>query len=526
MSAWQRHRAATAPEDGFSLVEIIVAVTLAAVLLTGGAHVLGSSLKAAVFARNNTQAAELLSETIERLRSSNYASVAMIDTDVAGDAAVTGAAPAYTFDPDGSGPLTAEPVVTAATGAVSPHVTTVTRNAQRYTLRTYVTRPNDLTVPGATYKRITVQAVWTVGGNVHERQASSVLTPTRRGLPLPNFHVVATAGDPTEPITVNAGAELVLPFNVVNRGARDAFNLGISSAPSTTASFTFHDDNGAAGAYEIPGDTAAVDSDNDGDGDTGVMEVDETAPMLARATVPASAVAGRYSFTVTGTSSGQPTAGGAVRSDTFTVDIVSDTTCVGCTYRPVYLRNQYPACTVEPCDTTRQEAMPLRTEAPTAPSLGNFDTEVDLGPGRLIRRAVTTPESTTTDGAYVATFRYAMAQSTTFTGDIIVDLPVAVAGAGTTPGSSLPVGVTVYVSRSTSGSGATTLVSQGSDHYGALGTTAFHPMRIRIPVSTTVANNRFLELKIVVDSATSETDVWLGYDAVTENAVAYLPVAG
>lgn len=518
-------RRRVADDEGFSLVEVIVAITMAAVLLTGGAHALGSSLKAAVFARNNTQAAELLTETIERLRSLDYGALAMVATDLTGDAEITGTAPALTFDPDASGPLPAEPIVLASTGAVRPHVASHVRNSQSYDVRTYVTAPSDAEVPGSGYKRITVRATWTTGSGPHQRQSSTVVTRTRRGLPLPNFLVTATAGEPTAPVVVNTGVDLVLPFEVVNRGARDAFNLAITSDPAIDASFDLFTDPTSVGTHE-DSDPPAPDSDSNTVADTGLLEVDQGVSMLAVATVPSTAVSGRYTFTVTGSSASQPTAGGATRTATFTVDVVGDVSCVGCTYHAFHLRNQWPPCDLQPCDSVAQPAMPLRVEAPTAPSLGNFDTNLDNGPGRRVQRALNTPASTTTTTNLAATWRYPAAQKLTINGDLILDLRVAVAGPDTVPGSLVPAGVRVYVSRSVNGSGATELIGQGTASYGSLGTADFHPLRVTVPIANvTVANNRFLEIKVVVDSATSGDDIWLGYDATNRASIVYLPVA-
>lgn len=511
--------------QGFSLVEVVIAITLAAVLLTGGARALGSSLKAAVFARSNSQAAELLSERIEDLRSADYAAIAMTAADAASDPAVSGTAPALSFDPDGSGPLTAEPLVLASTGLVSPHVTTADRNTQKYSLHTYVTAPADAEVAGAGYKRVTVRATWKAGASSHERSASTIVTRTRRGLPLPNFQITATDGQPGSPITVNAGAELVLPFDVVNRGARDAFNLTVASTPSMAAAFTLLVDSGTSTGTHDADDTDAPDSDGNGVRDTGLMAVDASQSMLAVATVPSSTVGSSYTFTVTATSSGQPTAVGATRSATFAVKVVNDLSCSGCTYLPAFLRNVWPPCASEPCNSTAQATMPLRTEAPTATSLGNFDTDVDTAPGRMVKRAASTPAWSATDPSTVATWRYVAGRNVQLNGTMLVDLNVS------RNASLSATAVRVYVNRSTNGSGATEAVTTAT--VDATGGTAFQTLRVSIPVSTTIAKNRFLEIKVVVDSTLTTLlsgDVVLGYDAVTYGsntnpAAVYLPVA-
>lgn len=514
MTRWRR---ALSAEDGFTLIEMVVAMTVAALMLTGGAAVLGSSLKAIVTARANSQSAELMSETIEQLRAIDYAAVAMSPTDLAGDADIGGTALAPTFDPDGAGPLVAEAIVATTGGAVSPHITTVTRNDQTYTLATYVTTPPpDAEVSEAAYKRVTVRATWTSGGLTHTRQSSTFITLTRRGLPLPNFQVTPTAGV-DEPITVNAGAQLVLPYTVVNRGARDAFNLSLTGTPALGATFTFYEDDGGSTTFEPAIDDEAPDSDLNGVPDTGDMETDQTLPMLAVATVPSDAIAGSYSFTLTATSAGQSSATGATRTAQFDVTIGSDSSCAGCTWTPLYLLNEYPACSSAPCTTTAKTNMPMRPGAPTAAALPNFDTDVDAVAGRSVARALTTPAWDSTTSSTMANWRYTVGQSTVLNGELLVDIYVA-------PVGGLPVDVTVYVNKSTNGSGATSFVATGTASVVASG--SFQMVRVHVPaVSTTIANNRFLEVKVVIESTSEDTGAHLAYDALAYPSVVWMPVA-
>src|SRR6185437_3762511 len=88
------------------------------------------------------------------------------------------------YDPDGTGPIVREKIVTAIGGVVKPHVNVVTRNNTRYTVARYVTDPGDTT---GKYRRVTVVADWVSGKKTHSRRSSTFVTLTRRGLPLPNF---------------------------------------------------------------------------------------------------------------------------------------------------------------------------------------------------------------------------------------------------------------------------------------------------------------------------------------------------
>ena len=139
MTWWRRRLDA---EGGFSLVEMVVSMTVAALMLTSAAYVLGSSTRTIVSARANSQAAELISEALEQLRATSYAAVAMDPNDLAGDSRIVGPVGSQTFDPDADGSkYGAEAVLAVTGGVVTPHISTVTRNDQAYTLARYVTTP-------------------------------------------------------------------------------------------------------------------------------------------------------------------------------------------------------------------------------------------------------------------------------------------------------------------------------------------------------------------------------------------------
>ena len=521
MARWRR---ALDADGGFTLIEMVVAITLAALILTGGAAVLSNTLRAIVQARANSQSAELVSEKLEQIRALEYAAIAMDPDDLAGDADIGGTSSAPTTDPDGSGPLADEALVVADGGAVSPHVVDVTRNAQTYTLATYVTvPPTDSEVGMAAYKRVTVRATWNSGGLTHSRQSSTYVTRTRRGLPLPNFQVTATEGV-TSAISVNAGAQLVLPFTVVNRGARDTFNLSITSAPSLGSTFDLYYDTGGSGTYEASGtdaDVPAEDADADGTPDTDEMSTDATLPMVAVTTVPGTAIAGSYIMTLTATSAGQPDATGATRTATFDVTVVNQSACSGCTYTALYLLNEYPACATAPCNTTARTNMPMRpSSSPTAASLPNFDTNVDSVEGRSVANAVTTPLFNSTTSSTMANWRYTVPSNTTLKGgaNAIIDIYVAAQTAG------LPLTITAYVNHSPAG---TTSVNDGS------GSATLNPVlsgfqhvQISVPIvaNTTVNNNRFIEVKLVVNSTLSTTGAHFAYDAFAYPSVLWIPV--
>jgi hypothetical protein len=238
--------------------------------------------------------------------------------------------------------------------------------------------------------------------------------------------------------------------------------------------------------------------------------------MLAVVTVPADATGGSYIFTLTASSAGQPTATGANRTAQFDVTVVNDTACVGCTYTALYLLNEYPACAIAPCTTTAQTDLPMKATAPTAGTLPNFDTDVDTVVGRSLARASTTPSSSSTTSSTMANWRYTVGQNTTLNGDLVIEVYVA------QPGPD-PIDLIAYVSKSTSGSGTTSFVASGTSSAPVSGT--FQKVTIHVPLSNVaIANNRFLEVKIVVNSATSTNGAHLAYDAFAYPSLVWIPV--
>ena len=134
-------------------------------------------------------------------------------------------------------------------GAVYPHVTTVTVNSTRYTLRKYVTVPTDST--GASYKRITVFAKWYGRGVTHTRSLQFVRRPQPQRAPAPRLQVhVEHQWHPC----ASPGAALVYGFTLKNNGARDSFAL--SSSSSGTLIWNYYLDDGGAS----PGTFGADDS--------------------------------------------------------------------------------------------------------------------------------------------------------------------------------------------------------------------------------------------------------------------------
>jgi prepilin-type N-terminal cleavage/methylation domain-containing protein len=319
----RRHEA-----DGFTLIELIVALTIATVIFSAMAAAGLAGVKASVIARQNQQAVDVLNRLVEQARGVNYATVAMVTADlqVNDNAITTGPTPRYTV-PNGVGQ---EDVWAQGTGSINPHVETVasstTADGVEYTTKTYVTLPAGTTLDnsGQPYqKRLTVVASWTTYGQTRERAISTVLTETTRGLPLPRYSVIPTS--PTAAAKA-PGTTLTWGFQVINRGARDTFNIAAS-----TGTWTYYVDADCNGSRDPGEDTTLTNTDaalGDTRPDTGKLDPNNNPPfcVVAERAIPAAEL-GVSTVTFNLQSSAQPAAdGAAVGVGPYTVTVTTGST--------------------------------------------------------------------------------------------------------------------------------------------------------------------------------------------------------
>ncbi len=256
MIAFLRRRAArSAAQAGFSLVETLVAMGIAVTATLG---LLGASIfavNATVTARQNQQAGDYLNQALEQVRALPYGGVAMVTSDLAGDAAITTSGGVQYFNP-GTG---AEAVDARTSGSINPHVVTSSTSNGTYTVKRYVTVPASTPVDAQgipAVRRVTVVVSWSHGAT-RTRTASTMVTATRRGLPLPNYQWLyngsapVLAGRPTE--TKNPGNDVSFGFALTNLGARDSWLLS-----SSTSGWTFHVDTDQDGVWDDVGTEPAL----------------------------------------------------------------------------------------------------------------------------------------------------------------------------------------------------------------------------------------------------------------------------
>ncbi|MDP3711963.1 MAG: hypothetical protein Q8R60_05705 [Mycobacteriales bacterium] len=291
-------------DDGFSLVEVIVAMMLAVGMMTALAGNLVSALHAAAYARHVQSAGDLLMKEIEELRALPWAALGHASTDLGTD-------PSLVLQ---SGVLTApvlaarEPVVVLATGAgVAQHVRPVALPpAIRATVSSYVTSP-----PGCLCRRVQVAIAWSERNKAKSRSTSTLVYSAA---PVGRTSGAFVLGAST--LTVpDAPRGTAAPVGVLlsNDGQQQPFRLtanvvrGVTVLPWAISWYADPNRNGRVDLGELRLDTALP-----GTGALDLVGSGTTVPVTAVVAVPPSTSTGDVTVTVTATSPADPSA--SVRS--------------------------------------------------------------------------------------------------------------------------------------------------------------------------------------------------------------------
>jgi type II secretory pathway pseudopilin PulG len=486
-----------------TLVEMLVALVVAGLILSAGAVGLMGAIGGLDYARENREAADLLTEVIEGARAADHAAVAVRadaagQAELAADPNLTGSGGLRWLDPDGTGPLGAEEVLSSPTGAITLRRKLV-RDGTPYTVRTYVTEP-----AGAigSMRRVVAVVSWQRAAAVHTRRAATVVALTRRGLPLPRFTVEGASV-----LTVNQGAALVAPLVIANRGYRDRWTL-VASAPGRAWHVDWYRDDDANGLHEAGETTLMGDTNGDGAVDTGLLDTDDVLRLVAVATVDAYDVPGHTTLTLTATPVSQPESGS--KSIAHDVTVVSQA-CSGCTYVPYFLANDEAGSAISSPIVAEMELLDV-----VGPVVGlpNYDTDKNLDAGRTLAAGGT---PTGTDMTKVAIWGRQMAEATTLAGTALVRLYVAAKDLNPSTIAQLRVDVGHVHQNGTGwtvlGAATTVPVSFGS---------GFAVVGLAIPVNAVVPRNRYLQLRLTAPTASAP--LWLGYGTSGHPAVLQIPV--
>ena len=300
-------------DGGFTLIEAVVALLIAAIIFGALAMSLTIGLRASMTGRADQQATDFMTRQVERARTQSLAALAMSASDSqlnsAGDSRIGNCAGVLCIDP-GTGVKENLHVVPA--GAWLATHTTTSQDSQtnntKYVLRSYVTE-----LPGqdATQTlRFTVFVDYNVGSSPRSKSISTIISKVQRGLPLPIFKLTSTT--PTS-VVVNPGATMTYGFQLVNQGAPDRWNLTLSGSLSSW-SWTLYKDVDADGFYDVGTDLPLTDTNGDGTIDSDRLDPNGSLSFLAVHTTSVSDPASSGTLTVTATSVAQPTATGATHS--------------------------------------------------------------------------------------------------------------------------------------------------------------------------------------------------------------------
>jgi hypothetical protein len=455
------------------------------------------------YARENREATDLLTEVIEDARAADHAAVA-VRADAAGQAELatdpnlTASGGQRWLDPDGTGPLGAEEVLTSPAGAITLRRQLV-RDGTPYTVRTYVTEPAGAV---GSVRRVVAVVSWQRAAAVHTRRAATVVALTRRGLPLPRFTVEGASV-----LTVNQGALLAAPLVLANRGYRDRWTL-TSSAPGRTWHVDWYRDDDANGLHDAGETTLMVDTNGDGAVDTGLLDTDELIRLVAVVTVDPYDVPGHTTLTVTATPVSQPESGS--KSISHDVTVVSQA-CAGCTYVPWFLANDETGTAGSSAIVAEMEL--LDVVGPVV-DLPNYDTDKNVDPGRTLAAGGT---ATSTDMTKVAIWGRQVAENTTLGGTALIRLYIAAKDLNPSATAQLRVDLGHVRQNGTSwtviGSATTVPVAFGS---------GFAVVDLAIPVNAVVPRNRYLQLRLTAPAASAP--LWLGYGTAGAPAVLQIPV--
>lgn len=522
-SGLSRLRRSASDDDGFSLVESIVAITVAAMIFSALAAVMISALRTSVVARQVQQSIDLTTQAVETVRALDYSAVGLDSTDGAADsAAISGGK--YTVKLS-DGTSSAENVVYVSNSTLNPHKKSVTVDNTVYTVSQYVTTPPaDSAVASAAYKRLTVDVSWKTGNKTRHRISSTLVSLIRRGLPQPKYTWgFSGATNTAQPagLSVNRGALLQVSVTLTNRGARDRWN--VTTVTKDTANtvrpwvFAWYNDNGAGsnacdGVKESDENTR-MDPNSDGVADTNTVDTDKVVCLVGNYTVPVTEAPTSMpaSVAVTATSNAVNT----ISSTVTTKVTVLAQTCPSCTYTNYYLTNT-PAGSA----TASTAGLPLSKTVPVAVTLPAFSTDVDASAGRFLTRGGL---STDTDPRKVGNWFYSSAAACTFkaatayvqlyglpndlnpddAGGFAVELRYEGATAGT------------YTSW---GTGAASVSNWGYSTYAGI------VVPVTLPALSLAANKK-IEVRVWAPS-TGTTDMRLAYHTATYSSTVVLPVSG
>lgn len=282
-------------DDGFSLVEAVVALALLAIVVTTTAAWVLNASQATRLAHEDAQVADLLQADLEQVRSTPFANLTM-GSPLPSDPLVSSSTGLATLGVE----RRSEAAVSFGAPSLLPHVVNGTFNGTPYQLTRYVTQPSGclkkgMTVPGPTdyCHRYSAVVTWVSGGRTRSRWASEVVSNANRAV-AEDWSWTVPGG--TSAIT-GSGSKVVVPFTLLNNGNRNGWSLTATAKNGTTTYGTprwYLDANGD-GVLQSAERTTPLDQALSGTGLTGNVE----SGRLVRCLVEFTGLAPGRTYTIT-----------------------------------------------------------------------------------------------------------------------------------------------------------------------------------------------------------------------------------
>jgi len=512
----------TGRDSGFGLIEMVVALLIAGILFGALATTLVSAVRASLFSRQNQQATDFMTQSIEQMRLLDYGSLSVDATALASDSRVvscSGGVPCLTVNGTNEVIVTSSP----AGVATSQTLASAQTNQTVYTVHRYVTALNGTSADLS--RRVTVYISWTLNATVHTRSTSTIISYSQRGLPLPEFKLQPA----TSLVSINPTALAVHTFTLSNQGAPDRWNLVLTGS---VGGVTLYADTDGDGSYTPGTDQPLTDTSGDGIVDTGRIDPSTTFRFFLVFASTSATPVGSLQTTVTASSVAQPppasTAKSAIATTTVVAGVVGPTPVpsptspgvgeVVCT-TPLQIASasnsftltQYALHNTGVGDSSTLPQLYMSTSNSARTLLGHYSTDVDVTlTGRVLNSSgplTVTAALAATDPLAYADWAYQFPLASRIQGQSELHLWIA-APSGALPASQLEA--VVYTRGSGSSSPASAVASQAVAV--AAGCTGFQEVSILLPQiqpAISLALNQWMGVRVV---NTGSNQLRVGYD--------------
>jgi len=512
-------------EDGFSLIEAVASILIVMVFMAASAASLISGYRAVRQTKYFQQGTALGNRAIEGARDVTYDSLAMLNTDLAGDGDISSsctglAGPGSFYEPGAA--LECERIVSADGGVdITNHIQTVTVEGKAFTIRRYVTWVDNDNQgdTGQDYKRLSVVVEWDDNGTTDSFETSTFVSRARRGLPVPKFELTPSA----QTKQVEQGQTATFAHSIKNLGIVDTYDIEMP-VPAGWAPVRFYADAGQRGVYE-PGiiDLPLADTNGNGTPDTGSIATNGVTYFLAVVSVPPTQPNGGVDMPLTATSgvNDEVTAESANRAGVGPVGIA------------LYLHHN-PSPPV--ANTTAQTQIPMNITTPTATTLYKYSTNyynptAPVYPGRYLEDLATTPAANENTASRMVNWVYQVPISTTFEGAGSIRLWVAARDQRCDRSISLRFYIRHRSNPNNNNGVAIPTLPSTLDATvpapGGVAPCAFTQVDVPFTVpatvpATTIPTNGLIELKVVVNS-TSADHALIAYDTTSYPSRLFMP---